>query len=176
MTIFDTIQNWFADPAPMFGNTEQDTYDALRRLPINQLEASECCKHACQFIRRNTEMHFQEDLINNGHDDIGIHMALPTFMIEPIYAEKFVGTGWTVKEYAQQVYRRLAHEHAVKIRRKRRSNLMFGCCLLLAGITSSIAMPYIGPLWAKIIVPIANGHLWARLYLKIKAKIEDEPI
>lgn len=166
MTIADFL--FYVEPEPIREKTDKDTFDALRRISREQLVAK--LPSACHHIARNEAQHVIEDDIN-GKDPIGLHSCMDHTILDMLHGREFVGTGWTVKEYAELCYDEARDAQNQFKKKKRLCRFYFALCLTIACASSAALMPHLTFwLWA-IAGPMADGYLWGRVYIAIRKRI-----
>jgi hypothetical protein len=171
MTIADFL--FSVEPEPVREKTETDTFDALRRIPREKLEADH--RNACHSIASNEKQHVIEDEIN-AEDPIGLHSCMDVTILDMLHGREFVGTGWTVKEYADLCYQEAKDARNQLKKKKRLCKFYMALTLVIAGASSAIMMPYLSGFLMKTAMPILDGWMWGRVYIAIRKRILGESV
>jgi len=170
MTIADFL--FSVEPEPVREKTDKDTFDALRRIPREKLERD--LPGPCRSIQQNERQHAMEIEINK-KDPIGLHASMDLSILDVLYGREFVGTGWTVKEYAELCLQDAKDERSQANKKKRLCGLYLILCCTIAGAASAIIGPHLhGVLF--IMNSVADGFLMGQVYIAIRKRIMRESI
>jgi hypothetical protein len=154
--------------------TEQDTYDALRRVPRTHLE--ETRESECRMISRNEWRKAEDDIrtekemrkvalmrkfsfIFGRTEPITMRLHLSRVDLAELYDPFFKGTGWTTEEYGALIYKeaRAVHEYNEVVKHEKgRVILLMYLVVALLSLLSGIVFPT--PI-VQILAPVAIGFV-----------------
>jgi hypothetical protein len=167
---------------------EQDTYDALRRVPRSHLE--EIHPHATRLIIRNEWRRSQEDLdlekelkrvqrmakfsfIFGKPEVIVIRTGLERAYLATIYDPEFKGSGWTTEEYGSLIYKQamdvLLHNQKVRGEKRRAITLAYLGVIFFSLMTNvlPVASTGVSIIIMHVAAPIAIGLLGGLIVSRI---------
>ncbi len=160
---------------------EQDTYDALRRIPRSQFE--ETHPHSTRTITRNEWRRSREDLdlakelkrarllsklfFFSSHEIIALNTADDRTLLGQIYDRNFKGSGWTTEEYGNLVYKEATevHLHNRKVSsEKHKAITLTYLGVVFCSLMSNIVLPTVLiQIIAPIFIGLAGGFIVSRI-------------
>lgn len=181
-----------AKSKPAEDKTQDDTFEALCRIPRAQLEKN--LSHICDFIEHNERRRHLEDKIKRNQlayykikrvlgFPFGIHPIIPTIFrlsvpqedIILLYGREFNGTGWTVEKYCDAVYADAEKEEQKAISTARKKFFTLSSLFILLAIGNAFAIPHLSSQLA-IIIPVLTGCMTGLFYLKIANDIDNKDL
>ena len=153
--------------------TEEDTFDALRRIPRHQLEkrepsllnivsSNERAKRDCEKMnrqsRRRERLWKKFSFIYNPPPDIDIDFTTPDNIIESVMAPSMAGTGWTYNDYLKEVNKEIDLQDARRKIVARKRWVVAILFLILFLPLNSLLITFISNIFLKVVVGV--GCVW----------------
>ncbi len=105
------------------GCNEDDTFDALRRPHVSTVEAAIPLSTAT--IKRHEKDRVYDRLV------IKSEIGLTEEMVDQLYEDHFLGTGWTIAEYREHCYNLALSQHILRAKVSR-LNKLYAILLIVA--------------------------------------------
>jgi hypothetical protein len=167
--------------------TEDDTYDALRRIPRARLE--EELLLPCDALQHFEDTRFRERVIYEkeirryalmsklrfifGEPElITINTAQPRALLSMRYEPDFKGTGWTVEDYCELVYKECEERYRRAIGIKKKKVWVFVACCAASGGLSALITPFLGHVVFKTAMPILLGFGGGQVFINIARNMD----